>query len=170
MIKFFIISTGLILSVMQAYFLAAAQDFNSFVSQEPLHNFAKNGSCENSTGYLDLEWLMTVEQTKGKFTVPSGIRYIEIDRDYLLISDEDTQQQSIINIATFLMNELSLDYKPDILMKLAFLNEEQYIYWKQTYLNKSILQGLLSVQDKGVFIFCSGETGTLEIHTIESSR
>jgi len=132
---------------------------------------SENGSCKRDGKEIDLTWLQTIEQNKLLFRGTSEETIISLKGQYVTYSKLGEASTVVpVNLSKFIMDDLGLKSEPDVLLKFSLLDGSYYIFWKETYLHQTTLQGLISFHDRELKKWCNGENLYLDFPIIENNK
>jgi hypothetical protein len=144
----------------------------SIVGEEPFGGvvppsvFPRNGTCENSSGFVNVDWINFLQEPIVRISVDGNEAIFEIERDHLKRwEDVDPNSFSVWYMRHFLSEELGPDYHDmDLILTFAELDHHTYLHWRESYVNHIYRQGLVDVETGQPIHFCVGSGGSTSLH------
>lgn len=126
--------------------------------------FGVEGYCKTKAGVLvDLSEIRYFSGDILKTKINGDIRYLRIVNDRFHTSktgDFEEHGYTFQSISSAVESENRLD----IIARFAELDHKDYIFWKESFVNRSYKQGLLLFDGEGLIEVCAGSGGFSDRH------
>ncbi len=118
--------------------------------------------CKSVEGKaFDMESIRYISNEVIKTKIEGTSYFLEIDGDVLRDStDSSFQEYGYIGINSVIQSDVKLDIKATFVE----LGHEDYIYWQETFLNRSYRLGLIKFDGEHFVEVCAGSGGTTTRH------
>ena len=123
------------------------------------------GSCLNERGPVDLRRVMFLENRYLDLGSEGATVKVELRRQTISFTtqagtpEETIRVQDVARIVARNQEE-----NPDVYLKLALLDGDVLLYWRETYLHRSYRQGLFRIVGRDLQRFCEGNGGVTITH------
>lgn len=133
------------------------------VSEGPHLNAPTLGSCIGRNGPMDLSRVLFLENRVLDLTNRRVSVRVSVERQTVRIEELGQADGS-----TYVVHMGSLvaegEDDADIFLKLAFINNRHFVYWRETYQHRMFRQGLFEIVGHNLVPFCQGNGGTSSSH------
>lgn len=122
-------------------------------------------TCEANGAQYDTDWLLVTDGNVARFQSTNGFYYLKSEGEKIYYSENsDFSSYKILFVEAYVKEALSLSQDLDIQVRFAFLNNQQYIYWNETYMHRRHMHGLLSFEQGELRFICNGLVGNTDSH------
>lgn len=145
-------------SALMAIFLASAiPDASTPVIVQPIEA-APHGYCANSDGPIDMGPILFLRDASVR--IGAGLE-ARINGESVYLNEIGQRESfSLFSIATAISPTTDIDIR----LEFAFLNDQLFVYWAETYLHRTYRQGLFRIDAAAdwpdrLTPYCEGEGG-----------
>jgi hypothetical protein len=116
-----------------------------------------SGYCESEDGVsYDLSAARRISNETLLIQRASGDYYLRFRDDILLVATEKSfEERNVFSIPDFIDTEDRLD----IVLEFIEIDHKDYIYWKESFVNRIYKQGLLYFDGDNLYNVCMGDAG-----------